>query len=163
MAVTATIEFDVPRNVARALRSGDFAIGPAQDFVARSSLELMSETIQNAPVGVSGGGGGLRGSFTTDFQDNRLTAIVGSDSQYAPHVEYGTRPHWPPFGEGSPLARWARAKGIPAFLVARKIARRGTSPQKYMERAVEHVRSNVIPEELRRLGDSISRNWGRIR
>ncbi len=41
-------------------------------------------------------------------------------------VAHGTRPHWPPWGPGSDLARWAAQKGIPAFLVARAISRRGT-------------------------------------
>lgn len=41
-------------------------------------------------------------------------------------VAHGTVPHWPPWGPGSNLAGWAERKGIPVFLVARAISRRGT-------------------------------------
>ncbi|MBD2370957.1 MULTISPECIES: hypothetical protein [Leptolyngbya] len=33
---------------------------------------------------------------------------------------------FPPYGDTSHLARWAKVRGIPPFLVARKIAREGT-------------------------------------
>lgn len=163
MAVTSTIEFEIPPALQRALKTGDFAVKPAMEFISRSTLQLMSKAIENAPVGVSGGGGGLRGSISSHFEDNGLTGIVGSDLSYAPYVEQGTRPHWPPFGAGSSLARWARAKGIPAFLVARRIAQRGTPAQKFMERAANDIRDNVIPAEISRLGNAISGAWGRIR
>lgn len=42
-------------------------------------------------------------------------------------IESGRKPgRMPPWGARTPLGRWAAAKGIPAFLVARAIARRGT-------------------------------------
>ena len=160
--VTAKIEFEIPPKLKRALKSGALHEPAAKDFIKRTSLELMSRTIQNAPVGVGGAGGGLRGGFSIDFQDKELAAVVGADLNYAPHVEFGTRPHWPPWGPGSALARWAFLKRIPAFLVARAIARRGTRGQKYMERAVESTRSNVIPRELKRLSKEIQRAWGKL-
>lgn len=37
---------------------------------------------------------------------------------------------FPPYGDNSHLARWARSRGISPFLVARKIAREGTEQYK---------------------------------
>jgi hypothetical protein len=47
-----------------------------------------------------------------------------------PFLDSGVRahsrtPYWIPWGPGTPLAEWAEARGIPPFLVARKIAREG--------------------------------------
>jgi hypothetical protein len=41
--------------------------------------------------------------------------------------EENTSPHWPPFFKGSSLDVWSHAHGIPTFLVAREIARVGTT------------------------------------
>ncbi len=160
--VTAKFEFDIPPKLKRDLRSGALHDPAAKNFIKRTSFELMSRTVENAPVGVGGAGGGLRGSVSIDFQDKGLAAVVGSDLNYAGHVEFGTRPHWPPWGPGSALARWAFLKRIPVFVVARAIARRGTRAQKYMERAVDSVRVSVIPGELKRLGKEIQQAWGKL-
>ena len=65
-----------------------------------------------------------------------VTGFVGSPLAYAAPVELGTRPHFPPVDA---LIDWVRirfgisgdkeARGV-AFLVARKIARKGTKPQR---------------------------------
>jgi phage gpG-like protein len=49
--------------------------------------------------------GELRNSINYSIVDN--TVHVGSDSIYAPHMEFGTRPHMPPI---EPLIRWAERK-----------------------------------------------------
>lgn len=59
----------------------------------------------------------LEGSPVADF------VFIGSSLYYAPYVEYGTKPHWPP-GTGK-LAEWAEDHQIPVFLVQRSIARKG--------------------------------------
>ena len=63
-----------------------------------------------------------------------MTGIVGSNVVYAPFMELGTRPHWPP---RSALEVWARRHGTTAFLVCRAIARRGTKARRFLQRAVE--------------------------
>lgn len=55
---------------------------------------------------------------------------------YAAAIEYGSKPHWPPI---SALEGWAERHGIPAFLVARKIAREGTEARPYMQPAYEDL------------------------
>lgn len=61
--------------------------------------------------------------------------IVGVGERYGLYVERGTRPHFPPV---APLERWAQTKlgqsGL-GFVIARKIAQRGTKAQPFVEPA----------------------------
>ena len=90
-------------------------------------------------------------------------AIVSVTAPHAPHIEYGTRPFFPPLG---PLARWALRKGIAedegeAYAIARNIQRKigneGIKPRHYFKKAwdrfVKHgVVTREIKAELRRMG-----------
>jgi HK97 gp10 family phage protein len=61
-----------------------------------------------------------------------LVFAVGSTAKYAPYVEFGTRPHWPPLDA---IREWCRVKGIPesaAFPIARAIARRGLPERPFL-------------------------------
>ena len=91
--------------------------------------------VQGTPRGVSSGGGGLRGSIYTELRGvpAQRSQIVSSGLFHAPIVEVGRHP-----GQAPPLAPillWTRRKlgksGDDAvhiaFLIARKIGRRGTS------------------------------------
>jgi len=99
-------------------------------------LLLEREIKDDTPVGV-GGSAGLRGSITHQMIGTALSGGVGvAGKVFTPMahglpVELGTRPHWPPI---EPIADWVHAKlGVPraeagsvAYLVARKISRKGT-------------------------------------
>lgn len=99
-------------------------------------LLLEREIKDDTPVGV-GGSAGLRGSITHQMMGTALTGGIGvAGKVFTPMahglpVELGTKPHWPPI---EPIADWVVAKlGVPraeagsvAFLVARKISRKGT-------------------------------------
>jgi len=96
------------------------------------TLWVQTDAKINAPVD----SGRLRASITPDVRTDGDTVmgVVGSNVTYAPYVETGTRPHWPPVGA---LETWARRHGTTAFVVARAIARRGTRAHRYMQRAAE--------------------------
>lgn len=89
-------------------------------------------------------------------EGDRLVAMVESDGSVPGVVvnvnESGSRPHWPPWGEGTPLAAWAKDKGIPPFLVARAISRRGTIQRfgyggaQMFEKGLEDSRSDIGTE-----------------
>jgi len=74
----------------------------------------------------------------------------GMPSTYMGHVEYGTRPHWPPI---APLAYWAARKfGYPVgsseakragYLIARKISRVGTKGQHMVEKTADANRAQA--------------------
>jgi hypothetical protein len=63
-----------------------------------------------------------RSSCIAEMTEDKLAAEIGPTAPYAKYIETGTQPHWPPL---EALEDWARKHGIPAFIVARKIAERG--------------------------------------
>jgi len=102
------------------------------DAMGRATLLVMRSAQEAAPVDT----GRLRGSITptVEMRAKEMLGVVGSNVIYAPFVEYGTRPHWPPPGA---LATWARRHGVPEFVIARAIARYGTKPQPYLGPALD--------------------------
>lgn len=91
--------------------------------------------VRRAPHGVSSGGGGLRGSIFTEARGTPAARgqIIASSVYYAPIVERGRRPGGTPPPPG-PILLWVvrklgkrgREAQQVAFLIGRKIARRGT-------------------------------------
>jgi hypothetical protein len=89
---------------------------------------------------------------------------VFSDSPHAQAVEFGRRPgKLPPWSEGSPLHKWVEQKlGVPgerslsvSFLIARAIARRGTSGQGIFTKALNDSQG-AIDERVVLLGARIT-------
>lgn len=102
----------------------------------------------NAPVDT----GRLRASITSEVRRSGLNVrgAVGSNVEYAAAVELGSRPHFPPIAA---LETWARRKGISAYLVARAIARRGTKPRRYLQKAYEENEARVV----KKIGDGVGK------
>jgi hypothetical protein len=97
-----------------------------------STLLVVRDARKNAPVDT----GRLRASIVPEVRrrERTIEGIVGSNVVYAPYMELGTRPHWPPMDA---LEVWARRHGTSAFIVARAISRRGTKALHYLKRAVD--------------------------
>ena len=101
------------------------------------------EIVEQAPLGSTND---LKRSVMTSsvIQEGADLAIyVGSNLQYAPFVEYGTKPHRPPI---APLIRWVEAKiGVSntndtkkiAFAIAAKIEKHGTKGQYFFKKGLE--------------------------
>ena len=96
-------------------------------------LELADHLQRNSPRGVSPAGDSLAGGW--DVIPSRkargiIPEVMGSVVNRAEAAEFRIRGRapgkFPPYGEGSNLAKWAKAAGIPPFLIARKIAQQGT-------------------------------------
>lgn len=107
---------------------------------------------ERTPVGISGGGGGLRGSLFTELRGtsqaelargapSKREVIVASNLFYAPIVEAGRRPgRRPPI---APILLWVRRKlqisepraTSVAVLISRKIGARGYPGYHMFERA----------------------------
>lgn len=87
-----------------------------------------------------------------------VIGIVGNPLEYAPPVEFGARPHFPPL---APLAFWVQRQlgisgwdGIRAtIMIARKIAARGTRAQPFMKPAFDEAR----PKILQRFAQAVER------
>jgi len=93
---------------------------------------------QNAPVDT----GRLRASIMPAVKTlwNSVQGIVGSSVKYAPFMELGTRPHFPPI---SALRVWARRHGMNAYTVVRAIGRRGLAARRFLARALESNVKNI--------------------
>lgn len=136
----------------------DAAWRQAPDMVRRELTAAMyeaealleREVKDLTPVGV-GGGGGLRGSIAAqepEVLSDQVIGVVGTAMAHAVPVELGTKPHFPPV---EALEEWVRRKlGVDekrvrnvAFLVARKIAARGTPAFGMFHRAFNAHRAQV--------------------
>lgn len=73
----------------------------AQDAMTEAVLVLEDAVAQRTPVAW----GNLRGSITHKVTETpaEVTGLVGTSVSYAPAVEEGTAPHWPPL---QPLVEW---------------------------------------------------------
>jgi len=100
--------------------------------IKKSMYEIDREAKQLSPVDT----GRLRSSFQVKLTN--LRGEIGPTVNYAADVHEGRSPgSWPPYGIGTSLELWARRKGIPAFLVARKIATKGTKGVPFLRDGVE--------------------------
>ena len=128
------------KELQRKLQDPQFVRGPIRTFLLKSVILMEGNVKKETPVDT----GRLRASITHKVEPFR--AVVGTNVAYAPHVEFGTRPHWPPLAALQP---WARRHGFPAgrqgaFLVARAIARRGTRARRMFQKGVEESRGQII-------------------
>jgi len=97
---------------------------------ARVNLDLPHGGFQTTNTGR------LSQSIVVEDRPFDKAVVVGTNVQYAPFVEFGTRPHMPPV---EPLKEWAALKlhnPNAGYAVAKKIARQGTKPKPFMRPAI---------------------------
>lgn len=142
---------------APALASLQRGLRESPDFTERALLSAMTqgtllverEVKENMPRGATGL---TAASVTSDAfaTPAGVLGVVGSSQPSAMFVELGTKPHMPPVAA---LVPWVRAVlGIRdpgearsvAFLVARKIARRGTKAKQPFGRALAATEGQVL-------------------
>ena len=136
------------------LRNPEFLRGAVRQFLTKSIILIEGNIKKETPVDT----GRLRASITHKVEPFR--AIVGTNLAYSPHVEFGTRSHWPPLAALQP---WARRHGFPAgrqgaFLVARAIARKGTRARRMFQKGVEESRGQIM-QMWRTVGGQIAVRW----
>lgn len=107
---------------------------PCRNFLERGSILVQNEARRLAPVDT----GQLRASIDRDV--GAREAVIGTNEDYAPYVEKGTRPHFPPVGA---VAGWARRHGMEPYAVARAIARAGTRPQPFLEPGLRNSEGGI--------------------
>lgn len=104
--------------------------------IKSSLLDIEGRAKSFAPVDT----GGL-GNDTVVDADERGGSLIFKKN-YAVFVHEGRAPgSFPPFKKNTSLEKWARRKGIPAFLVARKIAKKGTKANPFLKKAVDARRT----------------------
>ena len=157
------------------LATGEFALGPARKFVARSAMQMRVEIRARTPINL----GHLHSSIAVAIEDEGLTGIVGSNLNYAPHVEFGTRPHYPPLAA---IQAWVHSKGLAgrvsvktkrrlgnktaiasedmalARAIQRKIGARGTKGHFMFQRGLAAAQP-FIDTEARLALEEMGQNW----
>lgn len=132
---------DKAEQIIRDLRGDEFLQG-----MRDVTLMLQRSAKINTPVDT----GRLRASITPEVEmaGDTVEGIVGTNVKYAPYVEFGTAPHFPPLAA---LEVWARRHGMTAFQVAIAIARHGTRAHHFFQRAFDDNESEI----KRILGDTV--------
>jgi len=153
MAVaTFTFKLD-DKKFQAALKDPKLVKGPVRKFLERSAKTVEGAAKEKVTVDT----GRLRSSIASEVRTS--SAVIGTNLTYAPFVEFGTRPHFPPVGA---LRGWARRHGFPArggaFLVARAISRRGTKAKPFLVPSLEQSKPK-IKRFFRVMGEEIGKRW----
>lgn len=116
-------------------KSPQVAAAEFDKAIKRTILTLLGDARKKAPVDR----GFLRGAgMVTSFSP--LKGKLENTAPYAKFVHDGTKPHFPPLHAIEP---WARRHGIPPFLVARSIAKKGTKAIPFFQEAVDENEKNI--------------------
>lgn len=145
-----------------------------KDIVNKHAQNIVNEAKRKTPVDM----GGLRASIRASFYQNKMTAEVGTNSNYGAFVEFGTGPlgrqtntnplpssyQHGPGGFFPPLQvirDWCRRHKIPesaAFVIARKIGRNGMKARPFLYPAFLSVHTEfwkdlkqAVPEAAEKL------------
>ena len=115
-----------------------------RDLILKKKIALTKAAIRvqtTAKLLAPKNDGQLADSIEREVRTNY--AKVGTNEDYAPWVEYGTNPHWPPL---DPIKTWAKkvlGDERLGFVVAKKIAKKGTSPQPFLRPAFDKSKSYI--------------------
>lgn len=115
--------------------------GPPMVEAMRDSVLMVQRDARKAAPVFSGG---LRASILPEIKKpffGEMIGVVGSNVKHALFMEKGTRPHFPPTAA---LRSWARRKGIPAFVVARAISRKGLKPRRFLQNAYDENKEKIF-------------------
>lgn len=107
--------------------------------INRSLVRVLGEEKQQAPVST----GNLRDNWSINL--GRFTGSLVSNAPYASAVENGSRPHMPP-ATNNAFVMWCNKKGLNPWAVARNIAKNGTKPNPFLQRAVDLQKDNINGE-----------------
>lgn len=112
-----------------------------QRIYADGSIIVQAAMRRNAPVGVT------QDLARIERTVNSNGARIAPKPVYAFWVENGRRAgKMPPYREGSSLAKWVALKmpGVPPFVVAHSIAKKGTKPNPFVATTYRQTEPQVI-------------------
>jgi HK97 gp10 family phage protein len=150
------IDVKITGKIIEKLKRGDtYVTGELQRAMNESSATIKTRMEMAAPKSE----GNLLRSIRRDLFP--MSASIYPTVEYAKFVESGTRPHWVPRAEWQPggsIYRWAIKHGIPPYLVARAIARKGTRAQPFVQKTFEATKEGAekyFDEALKRITASL--------
>lgn len=144
----------------------DVAARELHAFMVRTTAHLQTEVQERTPTTH----GTLRASIFGEVRafdaGFGVEGLVGTTLAYAPAVELGTKPHFPPI---EPLVDWARQKLAlsgtearrAAHAIARKIARKGTTGAFMFRDTFNENRAQVL-DEFGRMANRLAASMGRL-
>lgn len=112
-----------------------------RQLVEGSAIDVQRELIRVTPVGVTGA---MRRSVQYKFSATQMQAVIEPNVKYAESVEYGGRPRWVSVKPGTPLAQWARLKGINPYALQHSIARKGTKAHPFVTPTYNKMKPKVL-------------------
>jgi len=119
--------------------------------VYASALDIQLQAKDNLLALGAWDTGNLAGTIKADRTDGDMSAEIGPEAPYGPHIEFGTKPHFPP---PDALESWARHHGFDsAWPICKIIAKRGIKARPYLLPAflaIEREFFNRIKEILAR-------------
>jgi phage protein, HK97 gp10 family len=119
--------------------------------VLMTALDIQRKAKKNLRSAKAIDEGNLRNSIIVDSVQGGMAAEIGSIAPYAPYVEFGTRPHFPP---PDALEDWARHHGFKsAWPICRAIAKRGLKERPYLKPAYEEEKDRFV-ERIKKVLES---------
>lgn len=108
-------------------------------LIEGAAIDLQREIRENSPVF----DGQYRRSVQYKLNPSRLEGTVGPTVDYAEPLEKGSRPHWTSVKEGTPLRKWADAKGISPYAVQQAIAKKGTKANPVVQQSFDSMQFKI--------------------
>lgn len=132
----------------------------SKQLIESAAIDIQRTMIKNAPIAVTGD---LRRSVRYSLDLGRLQAIVQPDVEYAERVEKGGGPVSLSAAPGTPLAKWARLKGLNPWAIRASIAKKGTKAHPYVKPTYAEMKPKVEADFEAGINDLIREaNDGRI-
>lgn len=120
---------EITRNINAVRRGFPEWAAAANEATAEEIADLARRNIKNIDAYATGA---MYSGIQVSSSPGGLVFTVGCTEKYAPYVEMGTRPHWPPLDA---IREWCNVRGIPesaAFPIARAIAQRGLPERPFL-------------------------------
>ncbi len=152
-----TLDQKTTENFRRALEKKNETVRKAGERAITKTAILLESRVTEKIADESTDTGQLLQSVY--WKSSGLEGEVGATAAHAPYIEFGTKPHWPPF---RPIYEWVWRKrhdlGIPdeavfpyAKAVVEKIAAFGTKERKPFTRSIEETETDfnqIVESEL---------------
>ena len=145
----------ITRNINNVRRLMPEALAEANEETADEIAKFARRNVRDIDAVATGD---LSKSIEVTSSPGGLVFAVGSKMKYAPYVEFGTRPHFPPLDA---IREWCRVRGIDegaAYPIARAIAERGLPERPFLAPALflgmrSHVNRvrRIVDRRLRKL------------
>jgi len=111
-------------------KASDDHVKKVKAEVYATALEIRDQAILNLKALEAWDTGHLATTVVVDRTNNGLGSEIGSTAPYAPYVEHGAKPHFPP---PDALEDWARRHGFDsAWPICLAISKRGIKAQPFL-------------------------------